>query len=187
MFLGVVSGAGEARAIRTVRAVLDFIYYAHYQTHTDASLDSLHSTWLDFHHHKNVFVDLGIRQHFNFPKGHSTEHYELSIHALGSADGYSTEHPERLHIDFAKMAYSASNKQATYIKQMAKWLDRQEAVHRFSLYLKWSAPQRDPDRAATEPAGDEQGDGGEKDEDGDGKLGGQARGGASWSEGRQPT
>ncbi|KAH9856105.1 hypothetical protein C2E23DRAFT_686915, partial [Lenzites betulinus] len=76
------------------------------------SLEALHQSWRDFHTHKHVFVELEIREHFNFPKGHSTEHYEPSIRALGTADGYNTEHPERLHIDFAKLAYGASNKQS---------------------------------------------------------------------------
>ncbi|KAH9893250.1 hypothetical protein C8Q73DRAFT_761055 [Cubamyces lactineus] len=144
VFLGVIAGAGNERVTRAVRSILDFIYYAHFETHTDDSLDALHKAWKSYHHHKKVFVELGIREHFNFPKGHSTEHYEVGIRALGTADGYSTEHPERLHIDFAKLAYGASNKQATYIKQMTTWLDRQEAVHRFSCYLRWAHSQSAP-------------------------------------------
>ncbi|OSD03873.1 hypothetical protein PYCCODRAFT_1365213 [Trametes coccinea BRFM310] len=142
VFLGVVAGAADERVVRAVRAVLDFIYLAHFETHTDRSLDALHQAWRDFHEHKAVFVDLGIREHFNFPKGHSMEHYELSIRSVGTADGYSTEHPERLHIDFAKLAYGASNKQNTYIQQMTRWLERQEAVSRFSSYLTWATSEQ---------------------------------------------
>lgn len=152
VFLGVVAGAGDERVTRTVRAVLDFIYYAHFETHTDASLDALHAAWKDYHKYKTVFIELEIRQHFNFPKGHSTEHYEPSIRSLGTADGYSTEHPERLHIDFAKLAYGASNKQSTYIQQMTRWLQRQEAVHRFARYLAWAAPLSSSPPLAPSPA-----------------------------------
>ncbi|KAI0750184.1 hypothetical protein C8Q80DRAFT_1102266, partial [Daedaleopsis nitida] len=156
VFLGVVAGAGEHDVTRTVRAVLDFVNYAHFETHTSLSLDDLHTSWRGYHCFKTVFRRLGIRQHFNFPKGHSTEHYEPSIRAFGTADGYSTEHPERLHIDFAKDAYKASNKQETYIQQMAVWLERQESVFRFSSFLCWSSPPR----ISTEPRslGDEQTD-----------------------------
>ncbi|KAH9852900.1 hypothetical protein C2E23DRAFT_729774 [Lenzites betulinus] len=152
VFLGVVAGAGDERVTRTVRAVLDFIYYAHFETHTDASLDALHAAWKDYHKYKTVFVELEIRQHFNFPKGHSTEHYEPSIRSLGTADGYSTEHPERLHIDFAKLAYGASNKKSTYIQQMTRWLQRQEAVHRFARYLAWASPSDVPSGALEPPS-----------------------------------
>ncbi|KAI0824574.1 hypothetical protein BC628DRAFT_1322418 [Trametes gibbosa] len=141
VFLGVVAGAADERVVRAVRAVLDFIYLAHFEAHTDQSLNALHQAWRDYHHYKSVFIELEIREHFNFPKGHSMEHYEPSIRSSGTADGYSTEHPERLHIDFAKLAYGASNKQATYIQQMTRWLERQEAVYRFSCYLGWAATQ----------------------------------------------
>ena len=47
--------------------------------------------------------------------------YMACIHALRSADGYNTESPEHLHINFAKDAYWASNKQ-DYTEQMALWL-----------------------------------------------------------------
>ncbi|KAI0676310.1 hypothetical protein C8Q78DRAFT_1084559, partial [Trametes maxima] len=145
VFLGVVAGAGDERVTRAVRAVLDFIYYAHFETHTDETLNGLHQSWLAYHKYKSVFVELKIREHFNFPKGHSTEHYEPSIRGVGTADGYSTEHPERLHIDFAKLAYGASNKQTSYIKQMTRWLERQEAVSRFARYLEWATGPRRPD------------------------------------------
>ena len=58
-----------------------------------------------FHAHKGVLVKLGIRDHFNVPKIHSLVHYVSSIRALGSANRYNTEYPERLHIDYAKDAY----------------------------------------------------------------------------------
>ncbi|KAI9068219.1 hypothetical protein FKP32DRAFT_1562189 [Trametes sanguinea] len=145
VFLGVVAGAADEHVVCAVRAILDFIYLAHFEAHSDQSLDSLHHAWRDFHHYKAIFIELGIREHFNFPKGHSTEHYEASIRSVGTADGYSTEHPERLHIDFAKLAYGASNKQASYIQQMTRWLERQEAVIKFASYLEWATMLPGPD------------------------------------------
>lgn len=90
----------------------------------------------EFHAHKSVFIDLKTRKHFNIPKLHSMLHYVQSIRLLGSADAYDTEAPERLHIDYAKKAYRASNKR-DYHQQMTTWLQRQEAIHRFSAYLQW--------------------------------------------------
>jgi hypothetical protein len=70
-------------------------------------------------------LDLGARSqgHFNIPKIHSMEHYTPKICLLGSADGFNTEAPERLHIDYAKEGYRASNKK-DYIAQMTTWLQR---------------------------------------------------------------
>ena len=63
-------------------------------------------------------------------------HYVACIHALGSADGYNTESPEHLHIDFAKEAYCASNKH-DYMEQMVVWLQRHEAIWLQESYLIW--------------------------------------------------
>ena len=63
-------------------------------------------------------------------------HYVACICALGSADGYNTESPEHLHIDFAKEAYCASNKH-DYVEQMAVWLQRHEAIWLRESYLIW--------------------------------------------------
>ncbi|OBZ73416.1 hypothetical protein A0H81_07111, partial [Grifola frondosa] len=140
VFLGVLTGASDPAVLRAVRAVLDFIYFAHFETHSDNSLSRLNDAWTDFHANKHVFIEHGIRDHFNIPKFHSTCHYESSIRRLGTADGYNTEGSERLHIDYAKRAYASSNKKV-YVQQMTTWLTRQEAVHRFNAYLQWAEPR----------------------------------------------
>ncbi|KIJ59637.1 hypothetical protein HYDPIDRAFT_100300 [Hydnomerulius pinastri MD-312] len=136
VFIGVLAGAVQPTVVRAARAILDFIYYAQFHSHTSQSLASLQSALDEFHAHKHVFVDLGVRKDFNIPKFHSMEHYVESIKSRGSADGFNTEFPERLHIDFAKDAYHATNKK-DYVAQMTKWLARQEAVHQFSAYIDW--------------------------------------------------
>ncbi|KAH9942531.1 uncharacterized protein BXZ73DRAFT_40914 [Epithele typhae] len=137
VFLGVIAGACDENVTRAARAILDFIHYAHFETQDDSSLHRLHSAWQHYHRFKHAFVDLTIRQHFNFPKAHSMQHYERSIRQSGTADGFNTEQSERLHIDLTKIPYNASNKQDTYLKQMALWLERQEALERFKSYLEW--------------------------------------------------
>ncbi|KAH9955208.1 hypothetical protein BGW80DRAFT_1439559 [Lactifluus volemus] len=89
-----------------------------------------------FHENKHVFVEAGIRVDFNIPKIHSMMHYHDSIETHGSLDGYNTESPERLHIEFAKDAYHASNKRQ-YVSQMTTWLSCQEAITRFDAYVEW--------------------------------------------------
>ena len=70
-------------------------------------------------------------------------HYAHSIRRMGTADGYSTEGPERLHIDFAKVGYRASNCKQ-YTAQMALWLNRQESVHCYDTYLRWLGTCNEP-------------------------------------------
>ena len=146
VFLGIqvasMGGASDERVIIAVRALIDFAYYASLQSHTTHTLAGLRRALDDFHANKDVFIELGGREqnHFNIPKVHSLDHYEELIRLFGSADGFNTESPERLHIDFAKNAYRASNRK-DYIQQMARWLQRQENVDRFSEFLAWSRTQ----------------------------------------------
>ncbi|KAG1831199.1 hypothetical protein DFJ58DRAFT_719589 [Suillus subalutaceus] len=114
VILGVIAGAA-ARA---------------YQAHMDTTLMRMADALDVFHANKEVFVELGLREHFNIPKIHSMRHYVQSICSLGSADGFNSESPERLHIDYAKDA-----------SQMTHWLELQEAIFRHGIYLEWIASQ----------------------------------------------
>ncbi|KDQ60094.1 hypothetical protein JAAARDRAFT_92799, partial [Jaapia argillacea MUCL 33604] len=137
VFMGVLGSGAQEAVVKTAKAILDFIYFASFETHTSDSLAALDSALQEFHTHKDIFIKLGIRQHFNFPKLHAMQHYIDAIKSRGSADGYNTELPERLHIDFAKEAYRASNKRQ-YVVQMTRWLQRQESVNYFSAFLQWA-------------------------------------------------
>ncbi|KAJ7887763.1 hypothetical protein B0H13DRAFT_1888719 [Mycena leptocephala] len=110
VFFGVLAGAERAGSHRC-------------QSHTSRTLDALQTSLNTFHANKDILIQLGIREHFNIPKIHSLQHYVDAIRSLGSADGYNTEAPERLHIDFAKNAYRSSNKR-DYTAQMTVWLQR---------------------------------------------------------------
>lgn len=136
VLLGVVIGVLPSHAITVVQATLDFIYLSQLQMKTSKTLDALEHCLKTFHENKKIIVDLKIREHFNIPKLHAIMHYVNCIRALGSPDGYNTESPERLHIDFAKEAYRASNKR-DYMEQMALWLQRHEAMWLRESYLTW--------------------------------------------------
>jgi hypothetical protein len=60
VFLGVLAGAAELGLIRVVRATLDFIYYAHFESHTMDSLRKLEEAWIAFHQNLNYLVEKGM-------------------------------------------------------------------------------------------------------------------------------
>ncbi|KAI9447602.1 hypothetical protein H4582DRAFT_2107200 [Lactarius indigo] len=121
---------------RTVRALLDFIYLSQYHVHTTESLKAMDAALCRFHENKDIFIELGVWEHFNIPKLHSLLHYTRSISLFGAADNYNTEHSERLHIDLTKNAYHATNFKNEY-KQMTTWLERQEAMHQHTAFIEW--------------------------------------------------
>jgi len=115
VFVGLLSGATEDGFLIVARSLLNFIYYVQFQQHMDKMLTAMQDSLSLFHAHKHALTELGIHEHFNIPKIHSLMHYVSSIRGLGSADSYNTEYPKRLHIDYTKDAYQASNK-CDYVK-----------------------------------------------------------------------
>jgi hypothetical protein len=79
VFLGVLAGQAEPGFIRAVRGCLEFIYYAHFESHTMDSLVKLDEAWVLFHMNKHYFVNAEVRQHFNILKIHLMQHYMAAI------------------------------------------------------------------------------------------------------------
>lgn len=131
------------RLIRSVRSLLDFLYLAQLPLHTAQTLSYLQEALTTFHENKSIFIDLGIRTHFNFPKLHSLQHYVRCIQLFGTTDNYNTEYSERLHIDFAKDAYRATNHKNEY-PQMTLWLERKEKVLQHELFIQWRLSGQQP-------------------------------------------
>ena len=149
VLLGLIIGlplpddCSSEKLLRAVRGVLDFLYLAQLPSHTDETLGDLSAALNAFHANKSIFIELGIRDNFNFPKLHSLLHYVPSIRLFGTADGYNTEHSERLHIDLAKKAYAATNRKDE-LSQMVVWLGRQEKITRFDDFVQWRLHDRPP-------------------------------------------
>jgi hypothetical protein len=119
-----------------VQGLLDFLYLAQYPCHSSETLQLLDDALNLFHENKDIFVELGIRSNFNLPKLHTTRHYSVMIMMLGTTDNYNTEYTERLHIDYAKDAYCATNHKDEFV-QMTRWLERKEKIMRHDKYVNW--------------------------------------------------
>ena len=130
------NGASPIRLVRTLCALLDFLYLAQYPQHTDSTLQLLDDALERFHTNKEIFVELGIRSAFNLPKLHACRHYADMIRRFGTTDNYNTEYTKRLHIDLAKDAYRATNHKGEY-DQMTLWLERREKIIWHSNFIAW--------------------------------------------------
>ncbi|KAF8531956.1 hypothetical protein JB92DRAFT_3080788 [Gautieria morchelliformis] len=143
VFVGLMASALPPQAFKVARTVLDFVYLSQYPSHTTTTLNCLQDALNRFHRYKEAFVQSKIRDHFQIPKLHMIEHYVESIMSRGTTDGFNTELPERLHIDFSKVGYRASSRK-DFIIQMTRWLTRQEKIHSFSSFLSSHSPD-EPD------------------------------------------
>jgi hypothetical protein len=125
--LPIPGGQNSSRVVKAVRVLLDFLFLAQFECHTTHTLSCLNDNLSAFHDSKDVFIDLGVREQFNLPKLHSLIHYASSIRLFGTTDNYNTEQSERLHIEFTKDAYRATNHKDEY-PQMTLWLERCEKI-----------------------------------------------------------
>lgn len=138
ILLGCLVGSLPKIALQAITAILDFIYIAQYPAHDSVTLGYLDDALHRFHQYRHYFVDIGIRKDFNIPKFHSLLHYADSIRAFGTTDNYNTEMFERLHIDFAKNGWRASNHRDEF-PQMIRWLSRQEKITKIESHRQQAA------------------------------------------------
>jgi len=140
IILGALAGAIDDDAFRAARALVDFIYYASFSSHTTTTINYMQDALIEFHKFKHIFIHYKISEHFNFPKFHSLLHYIDSIWTHGSLDGYNTELPEHKHIPLVKKGYKASNRRE-YVPQMVQYHQRQESVDAYAAFLAWVIPE----------------------------------------------
>ncbi|KAI0258534.1 hypothetical protein BC834DRAFT_926493 [Gloeopeniophorella convolvens] len=131
------SNVNAAPLIHCVHAALDYFYVTQYPLQTSVILQYIKDTLNHFHANKFIFLTLGIHTHFNIPKIHSMQHFISSIQLFGSTDNFNTAYFERLHIDWTKNAYRATNKKADHIEQMTMWVMCREKVLWHLDYVAW--------------------------------------------------
>ncbi|KAI9430193.1 hypothetical protein H4582DRAFT_2113924 [Lactarius indigo] len=127
---------GSSKLVWAVWALMDFAFLAQYPVHTGKTLELLEDALSRFHDNKEVFVDLGICDHFNLPKLHFASHYVDLIKLYGTTDNFNTKYTEHLHIDLAKEAYAATNSKDEF-SQMTTWLECKEEIYWHNHFVEW--------------------------------------------------
>jgi hypothetical protein len=144
--VAVAAGRLDHRALRALRAELDFIYTADWEQISEEDLEHLDTYNKIYHANKSIFIDskLGGRKgakgniipHFRIPKLHARMHLPDNIRDCGASRNFSAQITERYHIDVVKDAYAATNRRDV-APQMVAWLNRQERVLQFDAFLAW--------------------------------------------------
>ncbi|KAJ3831946.1 hypothetical protein F5878DRAFT_548876 [Lentinula raphanica] len=142
ILLGCLVGKMEAKGITACRSLLHFIQLAQYPSHDEDTLRYMTNELKTWHANRDYFIAQGARQQFNIPKFHTLLHYVDSIRWTGTTDNSNTEAFERLHIDFAKEGWRASNKRDVF-PQMTSFISRQEKVSSFDFYQLWASSRLD--------------------------------------------
>ncbi|KAF8602959.1 hypothetical protein BDV93DRAFT_398866, partial [Ceratobasidium sp. AG-I] len=136
--LPVVVGDLHPDIARMAYALMNFMFRAHSSCMTDTDLTELENDLKTFHELKGLLVVRGMYESGDrfdrIPKLHMLRHYVHMIRQLGTPDGYNTEAPEHLHIEYAKVPWRASNK-VKPLPQMVKYIQRQEAIRVHRAYM----------------------------------------------------
>lgn len=111
--LAIVAGERTYSIVRATRCVMDFTYRARTPQLDEDDLAELEADLAEFHKHKHVFAAKGAhKSKYGFDgisKLHILRHYTHLIREMGTPDNYSTDGPERLHIDYVKEPYDRTS------------------------------------------------------------------------------
>ncbi|KAG8774623.1 hypothetical protein FRC12_001887 [Ceratobasidium sp. 428] len=106
------------------------MYRAHLPLLSEDDLQELEKDRIGFHDLKDIFIQSGAYKSdcgfTRMAKIHMLSHYVHAIRELGSPDNFNTEATERLHIEYVKAGWRASN-HVNELPQMTKYLQRRES------------------------------------------------------------
>jgi hypothetical protein len=96
--------------VRTIAAFLDFCYIARKSVITERDLDAIDDAVRRFHLEREIFKEVGVRQHFSLPRQHSMVHYRTLIEMFGVPNGLCSSITESRHIKAVKEPWRRSNR-----------------------------------------------------------------------------
>ena len=134
----------ESGILRAIRALIDFIYLARYDSHSTNTLQYLQNALDEFHKNKHHIAASGVRDgakrngEFHIPKMELLQHYRRLIQLNGSAPQFSSDQPEKCHSVYVTQLYKATNHK-NYAEQMCLALYRAETIYLASDTFEWAS------------------------------------------------
>lgn len=97
--------------IRAFRWFLEFCYIVRKDALTEVDLQQLEEALSQFHQHRNIFVESGVRLNgISLPRQHSLVHYPSLIRQFGAPNGLCSSITESKHIRAVKEPWRRSNR-----------------------------------------------------------------------------
>ncbi|KAG1864380.1 hypothetical protein F4604DRAFT_1882085 [Suillus subluteus] len=137
-----IAGVAAPRFIRSIRALIEFIYLAQNPVHSPDSLHSMVQALSDFHAFKDAIVAAearrgkkGVKEDFFIPKLELLQSFRGTVERLGTLMQFSADMTERLLITHCKHLFERTNRRSTdFTEQCVRILNRQESMELFNLY-----------------------------------------------------
>ncbi|KAJ8495314.1 hypothetical protein ONZ51_g1758 [Trametes cubensis] len=111
VYLPAISGIVPSAIVRAMSSFLEFCYIARRSYLTESLLARMEQARRDFHHHRVIFQDSGVRPDgFSLPRQHSLDHYLQHIRNFGAPNGLCSSMTEAKHIKAVKEPWRRSNR-----------------------------------------------------------------------------
>ncbi|KAG2134157.1 uncharacterized protein EDB93DRAFT_1092883 [Suillus bovinus] len=137
-----IAGAAPPQFVRSICAIMEFIYLAQNPVHSPATLQSMEQALSDFHSFKGTIIEAaarkgkkGIKEDFFIPKLELLQSFKGTVQRLGTLMQFSANTTERLLITHCKDLFSQTSRQSKdFMEQCVRLLNCQESMEVFDLY-----------------------------------------------------
>lgn len=89
---------------------LRFCYLVRRNDFTEDTITEIQSEIHQFHDNRQIFISMGVREHFSVPRMHSMVHYPYLILEFGAPNGVCSSITESRHITAVKKPWRRSNR-----------------------------------------------------------------------------
>ncbi|RXW17060.1 hypothetical protein EST38_g8794 [Candolleomyces aberdarensis] len=110
VFIPAIVGLVPDEMVKAVSCFTEFCYLVRRSRIDELVLDRIDQCIAEFHEHRKIFIDLGIRDDFCLPRQHSLIHYRLLIQQFGAPNGICSSITESKHIKAVKQPWRRSNR-----------------------------------------------------------------------------
>jgi hypothetical protein len=97
---------------------MNFCYLVRRNAITSDTLREIEDTLAQFHHHREIFIQTGVRIDISMPRQHALKHYSRSICLFGSPNGLCSSMTESKHIKAVKEPWRRSSRYKALIQML---------------------------------------------------------------------
>ncbi|KAF9489865.1 hypothetical protein BDN71DRAFT_1400860 [Pleurotus eryngii] len=110
VFIPAIAGRVPDEMVAAIRSFTEFCYMVRRSVISQHTITSIRTVLNEFHQHRAVFKELGIRDDFNLPRQHSIFHYPHLIEEFGAPNGLCSSITENKHIKAIKKPWRRSSR-----------------------------------------------------------------------------
>lgn len=110
IYLPAITGLVPDQMVRAIAAFLKFGYIVRKSVIGESDLDAIDDAVRCFHLEREIFKEIGVRDHFSLPRQHSMVHYRALIEMFGVPNGLCSSITESRHIKAVKEPWRRSNR-----------------------------------------------------------------------------